>query len=743
MHGRPAKAASPAGEADGVQTGTAVVAVLPEPVVGLEALLTGAAEGRPRRLVQFLATAPVAEVALLGAHWLKQEKTAPGEDVPTELVAYGPGAWSLLFLRWTAEDGGGALAAVEAAGLSEKRARRLTELLLKCWVSADPEAALAAVAGRSAGDRLVVLQALLIGDPARAVLLAETSLEGSGLSLDRSAVAAALARRSLGEALAWMDKVAPRAGPGELPGNAVEKERFSIVKAIAEQLALDDPEKAVMWVLTTGATAEGGLSSLWQSLMEPLMATDPARAAALATRLPASRDTADLATTAMRRWAAIDASAAAAHARTLPAGRGRAFALAAVAMELAGKDPLAARPLLDEIGWKNAGLLGQNEQRTLVEGGLGSGGWVAHSPSAPAFAFYAVLTSLVEKAPMEALGLLEKLAISAGGWGRSEELAGKIVAAVAKMDPAAAAAALAPLLKNERMNYSVRALLKPWAASDPAAAAAWMQQQPADSFPKSSKNETWGELAKGWAASDPDAARQWAATLTDVDSRKSYTQGLAKAMVEADPAGTLAWAMGQGEGTLRAAGGELIQKQPEQAAALLPQFLQQMGDPASFTAEQRAQTGSLLTGAASAFGSTDSAAGVAWFGSMLSDPVASTTWSKELNQAATAFASSLTGKDRALATNWAAELPDSSFRNNACAGLVTALTSQNPDYPTAWGWGASITDEGQRQTVLAGLVKSWGGNSADAARSAIDRSTLAPAEKQALRQALNTPSSAK
>jgi hypothetical protein len=93
------------------------------------------------------------------------------------------------------------------------------------------------------------------------------------------------------------------------------------------------------------------------------------------------------------------------------------------------------------------------------------------------------------------------------------------------------------MLKGETGIHIGMALINPWGANDPAAAAAWISTLPADPL----RNEMAGTLATIWAASDINAAIQWSEKLEDKEMKAGVIDHLGTTWGAIEPEKALTW----------------------------------------------------------------------------------------------------------------------------------------------------------------------------------------------------------
>jgi hypothetical protein len=628
------------------------------PLVTLEAVLAAPETKRLPMAAAYLAQTDAAGCAALAAGW-KQPPAMKDHN-----------AWRLLFMRWVQVDAPAALVTAEELekSLPDNAGKDLRLAAFQAWGAVDAVAALAAA--RTPAESKAVLQGVLAMDAPLALRLSAEIPGGGGLQPGE--IARALAAQDLDAARRWMNETAPPAPEGTFSAKAA-KRRFEIAAAIARQMALTDPEGAIQWVLGAQLQNDSGPGKLWRELLAPLMNTDPARAAGIAGKLPASRDAADLVTACYRTWAAKDPAAAAASAKTLPPGRGRAFALSAAAIQLATSDLPAARALLDEIGWEHAAQLGQHERRGV---GAAGSGMVMHSDSGPAFAFSAVLKELAAHSPLEAVGLLGRLSATAGAYWSSSSTTAEVISRATAQDPAGTARAL--------------------------------QALPEGDYP----DKAYETLASEWMKKDAAAARAWVDALTDGKIRQDVFEAAAKALGKTDPAAALDWVAAAAPDKLPKAFAECAADNPQAAAALLDRTAALL---------DASKAAGLIASVASAFGKVAPEQGIAWLNALpdTTDGAA----------AAGAFAEAWVDRDRVAASAWADKVEPGPQRDSVASKLVAGLVGSNADYPAAMAWAASIADSEQRRLAMKSVMEPWRQQSPAAAAAAVESTRLSQAEK--------------
>ena len=354
----------------------------------------------------------------------------------------------------------------------------------------------------------------------------------------------------------------------------------------------------------------------------------------------------------------------------LPSGRGRAFALSAAAIQLAGTDLPAAKALLADIGWENASLIGQRETRGV---GPAGSGMVMHSDTGPAFAFRAVLLGVAGESPGEALAMLKGLSASAGYWHPDRETADSVIKRAAAKDPAGTARAMAGEVGNATMQKAFGTMASVWMERDPAAAqAGWVacrREQPGRPPGKRSGRPRQNRSAAAWTG--------WPVA----------PDKLPKLFRPFSP---------KSAGRCRLTGNDL-------------------GPPPA------KEAGPVINGVARNFGILKPQEGIVWLNN-LPDEV-------DAGPVARTFANGWAGRDRAAASTWAAKVEPGPLRDHISSGLVAGFLGGNPDYPSAMAWASSIADDTQRREALQIVLEPWRKIAAAQANAALEGTSLSAAEK--------------
>jgi hypothetical protein len=209
----------------------------------------------------------------------------------------------------------------------------------------------------------------------------------------------------------------------------------------------------------------------------------------------------------MAQWASEDPAGAAAWVKQLTPGDIREAAAVSLCQTWAGINPQAA-----------AAWVAENSGKGMLQGALGavSSVW-AHADPAATATWIAGLSESTDRTVGEVA--------LAQAWG--------------EINPAAASEWMKTLSPESQGNV-VQSLVIGMAASDPAAAAAWLQ----GAMKENSKipMETAGVVVGSWVASDAGAVSRWLNALPEGPFYEAAATAFAQAAAEKSPADALVWA---------------------------------------------------------------------------------------------------------------------------------------------------------------------------------------------------------
>jgi hypothetical protein len=287
-------------------------------------------------------------------------------------------------------------------------------------------------------------------------------------------------------------------------------------------------------------------------------------------------------------------------------------------------------------------------------------------------------------------------------------------------DPASEAAALAQISDPNVVNQSIPDLATAWAQQDVQAALTWAQSLPTTN--NDVRQTALNDVLNSWTATDPaGAAAYLQQNLTsDPDFGKLAAQ-VATSWGNNDPQAALTWAQslpaGAAQNTaLVAAVTQLANVDPDTAWA----------DAERLTGNSQSQAlGNVISAMANQ--DPDEAADA------LGDLPAGT----DLDAATTNVATNWLRQDPDEASQWIATLPTGSARDGAVTQLVSTLSKTDPD--TAYDWAASISDPTTRNNQVVNLATQWSNQNpaaaAAAAQNALDNlAGLSESQQKALQK---------
>lgn len=279
----------------------------------------------------------------------------------------------------------------------------------------------------------------------------------------------------------WAEKDAPAAfkWAAGLPRNRASLSRMEIL----EQLAADDPQKAVAYLrtITNHLERRNAITTLTPVLSE----TDPEQALEMLESLGLNRVDGNHATV-FRAWALRDPEEAWQRALSLPRGS-RSLAIQAVMSVRAASDPRGALALA--LGLPTEGSIKNNSVATVFSV------WAQEDPA---------------KAHAAALALTNA--------GDRNAAMNSVIYHWTQTDPMAALHAVEAMPQNATRRGIIDNIYQTWATQDPLAAAASLRSS---SLSPAQKSSGYANVAQAWAQQDPAAALQWAKELPSRQSQSN------------------------------------------------------------------------------------------------------------------------------------------------------------------------------------------------------------------------------
>ncbi|MDD5262648.1 MAG: hypothetical protein PHD76_12455 [Methylacidiphilales bacterium] len=297
------------------------------------------------------------------------------------------------------------------------------------------------------------------------------------------------------------------------------RQRSAALQAAIGQLALQDPQKALQLLQSSGDTNAGGgrmggmfgaRGGLYGTLFCQLASKDIGQATQMALQLPAGNDRSNAFQGIASQWAQKDPQAAIAWmVGQLPAGADRDSAQRTIVDNWAATDPKAAILYAQSQTGDTAANLVRNVAAQ----------WL-NSDSAAAVSWLKTLPDGATKTQV--------INALSNQWARS--------------DPQTAAA-YALTLTGEAQATLANAVAGRWASSDPAAAAKWIASLPAGT----QNNGVYTTMATEWARKDSYQASTWLQQLPTGSNRDSAILGFTNQVVRSDPEGALLWSVTIGD----------------------------------------------------------------------------------------------------------------------------------------------------------------------------------------------------
>lgn len=499
--------------------------------------------------------------------------------------------------------------------------------------------------------------------------------------------------------------------------------------------------EAMQLPLTHRNMALGVLFARWAEL-------DPAAAVKYAQLLPKSANAGFLRRTALNAWAEQDFNAALTWAQSLGKGEERNDSLAAIAGQLAKRDPNGALKLIAEnFTGRDAANAYENVFSAWAESDFASAYAAAQGladPGTRVRAMRAALGQKVESDPRTVLEALREAKLSELRWDlgnramsrwlerdlaaardyalalpagemRDQALQG-VARELARRDPREGLAWLRDLPDNESRDQAISSLFSTWAGSDSKAALEAARELPegrlrdsalgqlaqnlvdADlstalsilkELPAGSADNAYQQVAWRWARTDPKSAAEWFIDNAGESNRWSLGQ-IVNEWARNDPDAALKWASALPDGN-------------EQKGGIVGQVLSNLArnNPAD-AVEQFSK----LTAEQQQTAANNVASSWAW-----RDPDAASKWVMSLkdeatrNNAVSSVASSWGQRDPAGAARWLETMPAGSIRDTAVQSFAMNAAQKDPEGAVAWA--LTIGDQGKREGALHGVVSNW------------------------------------
>ncbi len=244
--------------------------------------------------------------------------------------------WKAVFVRWVQLD--------PPAAMEFARSYELAHPAMTAWAKLNLDAAIAGVATKQRGETQAILETLLESDPARgARLLAEFEKMSDNPCEDNHNLRVNLFVR-------WA-ALEPQAALAFVLGPSGEATQSDLLSAVIQGWVGRDPQGCMAWI------GQRGLLKFDYTLLHALeqaSLTQPQAVLTAFSFMPASLETRGLCARVVTKCALADLEGTLAMVRQhFPEGALRGPMLAKAAAAVAGKDPLKAAAVMDEMGWRN------------------------------------------------------------------------------------------------------------------------------------------------------------------------------------------------------------------------------------------------------------------------------------------------------------------------------------------------------------------------------------------------------
>lgn len=322
----------------------------------------------------------------------------------------------------------------------------------------------------------------------------------------------------------------------------------------------------------------------------------------------------------------------------------------------------------------------------------------------------AALTQFAAIAPAEALALLKSLKGSDLSRVLNDATA---LGRIAVHDPAATALLFAELPMNSDAAPKFARLAEIWAASDPQKALAWAESLEFEQV----RTQALMTLYPEWAKHDRESAFAALVSVPGDSLRRNLFDEMAWEVISDDLPNAEKWVRSleadQQPYALGLLGARVAESDPARATALLGEAVDSGACSLAWPSEEIA---------------------LAW---AQRDPAAAGRWAMTLPEGdirqhgAEGVARAWVVGDPVAASAWIATLPAGGERNGATYHLVEGIISTDP--ASAFRWAGSVTgDPEKRLYLLQRSVDSWTKSSPDATRAAIEALPLAESERESL-----------
>lgn len=533
--------------------------------------------------------------------------------------------------------------------------------------------------------------------------------------------------------------------------------------------------EAMQLPLTHRNMALGVLFARWAEL-------DPEGAVKYAQLLPRSANAGFLRRTALTAWAEQDFDAALAWAQALEKGDARNDSLAAVAGQLAKRDPNGALKLIAEnFSGRDAANAYDNVFSTWAETDFAAAYAAAQSLTDPGMrtrAMRAALNQRVESDPRGVLDALREAKTSELRW----DIGNRALTRWLERDLAAARDYALALPAGEMRDQGLLAVAREMGRRDPRSALDWLRELP----DTASRDDAIQAFFNTWAGADSKAALEGARALPEGRMRDNALSQLAQSLVDTDlsaalgilkelpagdtsgnafqqvawrwartdPKGAAEWFIENASDNNRWAIGQIVNEwarsDPGSAlkwASALPDGHEQkgnlvgqvIGNLVRSSPEQAVEQFAKLTPQQQASAANNVAANWAW-----RDPRAAAGWAMGLknedarSNAAGNIAGTWANRDPAAAARWLETMPAGATRDSAVRSFASTAARTDPEGAVAWA--LTIGDGGKRDGALQDVVGNWARKDREAATQWVQTTTaISPELKGRIEPMLKQP----
>lgn len=263
------------------------------------------------------------------------------------------------------------------------------------------------------------------------------------------------------------------------------------------------------------------------------------------------------------------------------------------------------------------------------------------------------------------------------------------------------------------MDFGPPSALSGWASNDPAAAKAWLDQQP-NNF---SKSFLQAGLVDGWAKNDLAGASAYAEALPQSVVRGFLVDMLAdKYIAKSGPEAAMQWAQSIQAGEQNARYKEsAIRTVADRIAQTNPQLA------ASFLAQNSEYAGSATQSVASTWARTDPTSALAWAGTLNGDAS---------SQAVSSIVSTWAATNPAEAGNWLNSQADNANIDSLRRTYATTVAQSDPQGAIAWA--KSISDANTQRSALIEVGREYMQNDPENAKAWLQQSGLDTQAQQSI-----------